>query len=200
MRSLLFFLPLGLWLAATPVAQAQGIATETSTDKDRPEAKPKGVKVSLAASGALAFSGFNSALTVELQRGRHALYLGPKVSLADSYLPGDAPLGLTSGYKFYFLPDYNCVGRFGFFLDLNYQFQAYKAFNRDGSRSKKLNDLHEFFAAYGLEYRLSNRWRVNNEFGFGRYVQRYYNTSSADTYQQSGYNRLVRVELLYTFN
>ena len=199
MRPIYLFLPLTLLLAPL-VGVAQGIGTDVATRDQRPETKPEGIKYSIGFAPTLAFSGFNGALTAEAQRGRHALYLGPKVSVADAYLPADAPLGLTSGYKFYFLPDYNCVGRFGFFFDLNYQFQGYRAYRRDGSRSTRLNQLHELLAAYGLEYRMGRRWRINNTFGFGRYLERFHNTTSGVTYQQTGFNRVVRVEVLYTFN
>jgi hypothetical protein len=191
---------LAAFLTLPLLSLGQGIATEVAPGSQRPEAKPNGIKLSLGAAGSLAFSGFNGALTFEAQRGRHALYAGPKISVADSYLPSQGPFGGVGGYKFYFLPDYNCTGRFGFFANLDYQLQRYRAFERDGSRSGRYNALHELNVGYGLEYRISNRWRVNNVFGFGRYWEVYHNATSGKQYQQTGYNRLVRVQLLYTFN
>lgn len=197
-RSLLLLGALGLFTARP--AFSQGIATQTATAEERPEAKPKGVKISVGAAASLAFSGFNSALTLEGQFGRHGFYAGPKISLADSYLPSQGPFGGVAGYKFYFLPDYNCVGRFGFFVNADYQLQRYKGFKRDGGRSSHYNTLHEYMLGYGLEYRLSNRWRLNNVFGFGRYLEVYNNATTGTQYRQSGYNRLVRFQILYTFN
>ncbi|MBC7448267.1 MAG: hypothetical protein H7330_09435 [Hymenobacteraceae bacterium] len=188
------------FLAVPSLTAAQGIATDVATDAQRPETKPKGFKSSMGVQATLAFSGLNTGLTFELQRGRHALYAGPKISVADSYLPSQGPFGGIGGYKFYFLPDYNCVGRFGFFVNLDYQLQRYRAFNRDGGRSGQYNSLHELNLGYGLEYRFSNRWRVNNVFGFGRYWELYHNATRAAEYSQVGYNRLVRLQVLYTFN
>lgn len=186
--------------ATSQLATAQGIGTDVAADEQRPETKPKGFKSSLGVQTTLAFSGLNAGLTFELQRGRHALYAGPKISVADSYLPSQGPFGVIGGYKFYFLPDYNCVGRFGFFINLDYQLQRYRAFNRDGARTNDHNSLHELNVGYGLEYRLANRWRVNNVFGFGRYWEFYQNPTRQAEYSQVGYNRLVRLQLLYTFN
>ena len=179
---------------------SQGIGTDVATRDQRPETKPSGLKYSLGAQATLAFSGVNTGLTFEVQRGRHALYVGPKLSLADSYLPSKGPFGGIGGYKFYFLPDYNCVGKFGFFANIDYQLQRYRAFDRDGGRTSRYNSLHEFNIGYGLEYRLSNRWRVNNVFGFGRYWEIYQNATRDAEYRQTGYNRLVRFQVLYTFN
>ncbi len=191
---------LAAFLTLPLLSAAQGIATDVAPSEQRPETKPQGVKLSLGAAGSLAFSGFNAAISVEAQRGRHALYAGPKLSLVDSYLPSQGPFGGIGGYKFYFLPDYNCTGRFGFFANLDYQLQRYRSFQRDGARSGKYNVLHELMLGYGLEYRITNRLRVNNVFGFGRYWELYNNATSGKQYQQTGYNRLVRVQLLYTIN
>ena len=191
--SLLLVLPLA-------PASAQGIATNVAAPLDRPETKPSGLKYSLSTQASLAYSGVNAGVTAEVQRGRHALYAGPKLSLADSYLPSKGPFGGIGGYKFYFLPDYNCVGRFGFFANLDYQLQRYRAFDRDGGRTGRHNSLHELSIGYGLEYRLSNRWRINNVFGFGRYWEIYQNATRAQEYRQTGYNRLVRLQVLYTIN
>lgn len=189
-----------LLLALPRLSTAQGIGTEVATREQAPEAAPQGLKYSLSAQTALAFSGFNAGLTLEVQRGRHGLYAGPKISLADSYLPRQGPFGAVLGYKFYVLPDYNCVGRFSFFVNLDYQLQRYRAFDRDGNRTRHRNALHEVFAGYGLEYRINNRWRVNNVLGFGGFWEIYRNATRAAEYQQMGYNRLVRLQVLYTFN
>lgn len=191
-RLLALLLPL-LALHATAQIVEQGITVI-------PEEKPGGIKLSVGASTTLAFSGFNTALSVEAQHGRHAFYAGPKLSLVDSYLPTKGPFGAVAGYKFYILPDYKCAGRFGFFFDVDYQGQLYRAFRRDGSRSGQYNQLHELQIGYGLECRLGTRWRVNNVFGFGRYMEIYNNATSGQQYTQSGYNRLVRLQLLYTIN
>lgn len=182
------------------LATAQGIATDVATDAQRPETKPKGIKLSLGAQATLAFSGLNTGITLEAQRGKHAFYVGPKLSVADSYLPSKGPFGGVAGYKFYFLPDYNCVGRFGFFANIDYQLQRYRAFNRDGGRASGHNSLHELNLGYGLEYRLTNHWRINNVFGFGRYWEFYQNATRQSEYSHVGYNRLVRAQILYTFN
>ena len=187
-------------LTAPLAGSAQGIGTDVATDEQRPETKFKGVKLSLGAQATLAFSGLNTGVTLEAQRGKHAFYAGPKISVADSYLPSKGPFGGIGGYKFYFLPDYNCVGRFGFFANIDYQLQRYRAFNRDGGRASEYNSLHELNLGYGLEYRLTNHWRVNNVFGFGRYWEFYRNATRESDYSQGGYNRLVRLQILYTFN
>ncbi len=188
-------------LATLPLlGAAQGIATDVAAPVQRPETRPSGIKYSVSTQATLAFSGLNAGVTFEAQRGRHAVYAGPKISVADSYLPSKGPFGGVGGYKFYFLPDYDCVGKFGFFANIDYQLQRYNAFDRDGSRTSRKNSLHELCVGYGLEYRLTNRWRINNVFGFGKYWEIYQNPTRDAEYRQTGYNRLVRLQVLYTIN
>ena len=148
-------------------------------------------------AGVLAFSGVNANITAEAAYKRHTLYIGPKMSVADAYLPSTAPFGFTAGYKFFINTEPGITGKFDFFVFLDYQLEYHKAFRGNDNLPKRYNTLHELNAGYGLQYNISDKLAVNNVLGFGRYQEVFRNPRTGTEAKFDGWNRMVRVQLLY---
>ena len=179
--SILFIFPVGFAVSAQQADSVSGWRYFVST------------------SAVLSFSGINSNITAEIGKGRHFYYIGPKISLADQYLPSTAPLGFVTGYRFVFLKERR-PGTFNFFFNLDYQLQYHKAFRSSANLPKRYNALHELNAGYGLQYHISKRFTIANVLGYGRYLEVFKNPKTNSSIKFDGYNRMLKVQLIYNLN
>ncbi|RZL16861.1 MAG: hypothetical protein EOO89_10845, partial [Pedobacter sp.] len=123
-RYLIFYLVIAVLYPAKAISQ--------SNDSTK-------VHFQLGTAGMLAFSGLNADITGEVSFKRHTVYIGPKISVSDAYLPSTAVLGFVAGYKYFFLENRDEPGKFNFFFELDYQLQHHKAYRANTSLPERYN-------------------------------------------------------------
>lgn len=136
------------------------------------------------------YSGLNLGLTVDVAYKGIQVYAGPKIALSRSYTLANGPWGLACGGNYTFNPG----DRLRHSVHFDY-FWTY--FGRKGYPG---DHLHEFFASYGLSYRVVKGFYVGNTLGLGFYEESGWLDLQQTRRHFSGYNGLVKVLLGYEFN
>src|SRR5690554_6283283 len=71
------------------------------------------------------YTGFNQFLGPVLKLNNNQFYLGSKVNLNSFYLPGHSHLGLSAGYRCFYIES----GKFSSYFPLDYQLSYYKLYD-----------------------------------------------------------------------
>ncbi len=122
------------------------------------QAQKSPIRFAIEGGTFFSFAGLNVSLTPMIALGDHEFYLGPKWVLSDTYLLSRGPWGIDLGYR------WNMVQRNKIQGFANVEYQA--AFLRPAGNGRK-TVVQELHAAYGLQWQLSNQWKIGNSIGLG---------------------------------
>ncbi|MEM7102496.1 MAG: hypothetical protein AAF502_05125 [Bacteroidota bacterium] len=140
----------------------------------------------------LSYTGFNFSLGVTAEKDKFSIYVGPKLTLSDSYLVTDGPFGFSS--SFFFFPN-GRDRKFSSFINFDYQVNFQKAFCPTGTCSRKTNFTHEYNLGYGFVYQVK-RVGLMNAINIGRYSENFYNQLTQQRFKNSGYNTLIKIGVI----
>ncbi|MEL6638922.1 MAG: hypothetical protein AAFW73_09300 [Bacteroidota bacterium] len=134
----------------------------------------------------LSFTGLNIHLSGVLRRGKHALVLGPKWVLSDSFLIQNGPWGWELAYRWYLLESQ----RLRSFARAGYQ----GAFLGRTVNRRQIR-VHEVHAGYGLEFQLGPRLALGNTLGLGWAIERSRDRGRDEVFGLDGFSVLGKVYL-----
>lgn len=149
---------------------------------------------SILLSGDLTYTGYSAVLGLEYERRKHAYYIGPKISITNSYLFTRAPYGGVLGYRYFFLSD---LKRWKVYFNTDYQLYVFRSYTGINQQGKLRNYIHEINLGYGVQFKINERFYVSNSISIGKYFESYYNTKSEERINLNGYNALLRIFFKY---
>jgi hypothetical protein len=154
--------------------------------------KHKSLDIAVTSGGSV--GGFYFAPSIGFFQNRHHVRLGAKVSISEASSLSNMPMGILSGYRYYFRN--NPLKRVQFYFDVQYQLLMSRSFSRTADRYPK-NYLHEIFATYGIEVRLWKKLFLGNELGVGYYFRSLFNTTSQERTLFGNYNATFQLYFSY---
>ena len=147
---------------------------------------------SIQSSFAVSFSGYSVSLVGVYKLAYHEFYLGPVLSVSNSYLPGNGPWGFNTGWKYHFANHKNV----GSFVMLDYRNSFYRPFDPLNSGSSFWNSIHEINAGLGFNWMFIPKWNFNAFIGTGVYYERNHDIIGERIISHSGYSNLLKASLL----
>jgi hypothetical protein len=150
-------------------------------------------KVGIETSTSISYSGLNQILAATINYKENTFYIGPKISLSQSYLPGRGIWGSNAGISHIIASK----GKTNAFINVDYQNSIMKPF--EGVNSSKYNFIHEVNFSYGIQFRFIRHLLIGNQIGFGRYWEIYHDLNSKKTFFYRGYSGLIKVIIHYEF-
>lgn len=150
-------------------------------------------KLGASIATSYSFTGIGLFLNLEVQKGHHVFYTGPKISVTRTYLPLKGPWGWNIGYR-HDIPRPN--KNINFFFNTEYQILGSKAFSQNVETIKR-NFVHEAFIGYGVQVRLFNHFYLGNMMGIGGHIESYYNPDLEWRQTFAGLNKVFKIFIHY---
>ncbi len=141
-------------------------------------------------ASSLSFTGLNLHLSAVARRGSHALVLGPKWALSDSYLVQNGPWGLELAYRWYVLEG----ERLSSFARVGYQ----GIFMNRTVNNRKIR-VHEGHLGYGLQWKLGTRLSLGNVLGLGWVFEQSRDEIRNEVFTLDGFSVLVKLYMGWRF-
>lgn len=173
---------------------SQDIESEEEAKERREQKIERNKALSIFATIDLTYTGYSTVIGLEYEKRKHSFYLGPKISITNTYLFNKGPLGAVGGYKYFFLSD---LKRWKVFANLDYQVFIFKAYEGVGNPSNHKNFIQEINLSYGTQFQITPRFFISNSIGVGKYFESYYSFRNGDRVRLHGYNALLRILLKY---
>ncbi|MDQ3192772.1 MAG: hypothetical protein M3Q58_14350 [Bacteroidota bacterium] len=151
------------------------------------------LRLGIECSPSLSYTGFNQSFAFLIKKRKNSLYLGPKVSLSNYYLPLYSLWGINGGIRHNFVN----AGRVNCYFNIDYQNTLYRT-NR-ATDKVKFNSIHEFNFSYGINYNFFKKFHIGNSIGFGRYLEFYHDTVENRKVIYQGYGNLFKLFIQYEF-
>lgn len=146
----------------------------------------------LSVAGGISRSGINTYVTLGTSFGRHTLYIGPKLVVSQTYLPGTLVWGGTAGYTYGILAQRRWATQF----NLDYQNAIYPS----ALAPSQTNYIHELGASLMLTYSPVPRFLyLSLSFGGAGYMENYYSGVTADRASGMGITPSLRLWLTFAF-
>jgi hypothetical protein len=162
--------------------------SSTFAQDEAPGQRSFGVQSSFAVS----FSGYSVSLVAVYKVAYNEFYLGPVLSISNSYLPGSGPWGFNTGWRY----NYANHKKVGAFAMIDYRNAFYRAFDPANLRSPKWNSIHEVNVALGFKWQFAPLWVFNAALGTGVYMERNHDISGDQLINHSGYSNLLKATFL----
>ena len=143
----------------------------------------------------LSYTGLNINLAYTLAWSDNLFFLGPKLTVSDSYLPSRGPWGIHAGYR-RLLPGQSKLRTFAAF---DYQVVFLEPFDPNNLDVKGKNEIHELILSYGIQYNLWKNVIIGNSMGAGVYFERFIDSVSGERTKFDGFNGQFRLFAQYTF-
>jgi hypothetical protein len=157
------------------------------------------VRFEISTGGSLSHTGVPVIISFEAQRKNISFYLGPKLSIWDTYLSKNDPFGFCAGLKYYFINPQE-ANKWNFYFVFDYQVVGYKAYSKNKLEADRGSFVHEYIGGYGLQLKISSRLFLSNVLGVGSYNEYLYNVDLKERFKYSGFNNLIKLLITYKFN
>lgn len=145
--------------------------------------------------GAFCYTGLNMNLAYSLAWRENTFFLGPKITLSDSYIPTRGPWGIHAGYRRLFPGE----GNFRTFVSFDYQLVFLEPFNSNNFNVNGKNEIHELLLSYGIQLRVWKNLIIGNSIGAGVYFERFAVSISDSKNTFEGFNGQFRLFAQYSF-
>ena len=157
--------------------------------------KTSNLKSGIELGSGFSYTGLNVNLAYTLAWGDNTAFIGPKITVSDSYLPTEGPWGIHAGYR-RLLPGQS---RFRTFASFDYQVVFLEPYNPNNLEVKGKNEIHELFISYGIQYRVWENLIIGNSMGAGIYIERFIDVVAGGNNTYDGFNGLFRFFAQYSF-
>lgn len=164
----------------------------TSAQEDLESSK---LKSGIELGSGFCYTGLNVNLAYSLAWKENTIFVGPKITLSDSYLPSRGPWGIHVGYR-RLLPGQSKLRTFA---TLEYQVVFLEPRNPNNLDIKGKNETHEIFLSYGIQYQIWKNLILGNSMGAGVYFERFIDSLTGNRNTYSGFNGQVRLFAQYSF-
>lgn len=164
------------------------IAAQEEQNYDNP-------KSGIELGSAFSYTGLNVNLAYTLAWGDNTAFVGPKITISDSYIPSEGPWGIHLGYR-RLLPGQS---KFRTFASVDYQLVFLEPYNPNGKDVNGKNEIHELFLSYGIQYRFWKNLIIGNSMGAGVYIERFIDSITGNKRFYNGYNGQIRLFAQYSF-
>lgn len=147
------------------------------------------ISILVSASGGISYTGANTYLTLGGAYRKHLVYIGPKLVVSRSFLPGKMMWGGNIGYSFSVIENERWNG----FLNADYQLTQYR-----NKGILKSNDIHEITGGLGLNYFfVPQRFSIGLTMGSGIRMERSYNQYNTGGNTTSAMMQQLRLGVTY---
>lgn len=168
------------------------VATVSMAQDEAPGLRAFGVQSSFSVS----FSGYSLSLAAVYKHAYHDFFLGPVLSVSNSYLPGKGPWGINTGWG-YTYANHKSVGAF---ILVDYRNSFYRPYDPYKLRPQTYNSIHEFNLALGFKWQFVSQWYFNAAIGTGIYYEKSHDIVDDRLVTHSGYSDLLRATFMKQFN
>ncbi len=159
------------------------------------DSKTSNLKSGIELGSGFSYTGLNVNLAYTLAWGNNTAFLGPKITVSDSYIPTKGPWGIHAGYR-RLLPGQS---KFRSFASFDYQVVFLEPYNPNDLDVKGKNETHELFLSYGIQYQVWKNLILGNSIGTGAYIERFIDTVTGDKKNYNGFNGQFRFFAQYSF-
>jgi hypothetical protein len=143
----------------------------------------------------ISFTGYSVTVAAAYKVAYHEFYLGPALSLSNSYLPDKGPWGVNTGWKY----NYASHKKVGAFVMIDYLNSFYRPYDPLKLKPKLLNSIHEFNLAMGIKWQFIPFWYFNAAIGTGVFYERNHDIIGDQIVNHSGYSNLLKATFLKQF-
>ena len=157
--------------------------------------KLKDIDFSISLNESLSHTGFNSGLTANFKYKKLEVYVGPEMSLSDSYFAEDPRLGCTLGGRFYT----NSAEKSSSYVFLNYQRTYYRPYLEELYESNKFNTTSELTIGLGQDWKLYKNLHLGASMGYGKYFDVFQDLSEGKVAHFDDGTILLRFSTTYKF-
>ena len=168
------------------------VATSTKGQDEAPGLRAFGIQSNFSVS----FSGYSVSLAAVYKVAYHDFFLGPTLSISNSYLPGKGPWGVHSGWK-YTYASHKSVGAF---ILVDYRNSFYRPYDPYKLKPSLYNSIHEINLALGFKWQFVPEWYFKAAIGTGVYYEKSHDIIGDKLITHSGYSDLLRATFLKQFN
>jgi hypothetical protein len=138
----------------------------------------------------LSNSGIGTYLNGAIERNKHQFYLGPMLSLSDSYFPKNNVTGFNTGYRYQILK----MNKLSSFIGLHYSLLSYKVDYKD-----KTDYIQEIYINQSVQYQLGKHFSLRNTVGIGQYSEYVFFVNEGDRDAFKDFGSLIRLSCVYSF-
>jgi hypothetical protein len=147
------------------------------------------ISILVSASGGVSYTGANAYATLGGAYRKHLVYIGPKLVVSRSFLPGRMMWGGNIGYSFSVIE----INQWNAFLNADYQLTQYR-----NTGVLQPNSIHELTGGLGLNYfPVPQRFSIGLKIGSGVHVYKSYNRYNTNNKPTSGMMQQVWLGITY---
>lgn len=147
------------------------------------------ISILASASGGVSYTGANAYMALGGAYRKHLLYIGPKLVVSRSFLPGKMMWGGNIGYSFSVIE----TNKWNAFLNADYQLTQYR-----NTGVLQPNTIHELTGGLGLNYfAVPQRFSIGLKIGSGVHIDKSYNRYNTNNKPTSGMMQQVRLGITY---
>lgn len=150
----------------------------------------------IQSSFSVSFSGYSISVAAMYKVAYHDFFLGPTLSISNSYLPGKGPWGMNAGWQ-YTYANHKSVAAF---VLLDYRNSFYKPYDPYKLQPSLYNSIHEINLALGFKWQFVPAWYFKAAIGTGIYYEKSHDIIGDKLITHSGYSDLLRASFLKQFN
>lgn len=140
--------------------------------------------------GQLSNSGIATVLNFNMNYSSHGIYLGPMLSISDSYFPKSNVTGFNTGYRFSILES----GKLSSLIGIHYSLLSYRL-----DYKSKSDHIQEIYLIQSFKYKLGNHFSIRNDIGIGQYSEFIYFENEGERQSFRDFGSFIRLSCVYDF-
>ena len=168
------------------------VTTVSKAQDEAPGLRSFGIQSGFSVS----FSGYSVSLAAVYKLAYHDFFLGPTLSVSNSYLPGKGPWGINTGWR-YTYANHKSVGAF---ILVDYRNSFYRPYDPYNLRPQIYNSIHEINLALGFKWQFVPEWYFKAAIGTGIYYEKSHDIVGNRLVAHSGYSDLLKATFMKQFN